>query len=454
VSFAAYDVYRETGIAFVPAIPATWTIAPVRRVLKHIEQGWSPECFSRPASEGEWGVLKAGCVNRGVFVAAENKALPAALTALPEYEVRPGDVLVSRASGSPELVGSTALVKEVRPKLMLSDKIFRVHIDEQCVDKAFFALLMSSSAVRAQIVRSLSGADGLANNLPQSDFRSLLLPLPSLDEQRTIAAFLERETGMIDALVTEQEHLIELLNEKRQAVVTHAATKGLNPQIPMKHSGVPWLGSIPAHWGVLQSRRLFAVRNEPALPNDVMLTASQKYGVLPQAEFVEREGRRVVEVIKGVEQLRHVEPNDFIISMRSFQGGLEWSKLRGSTSFHYVMVVPRDLQRIYPPFFAHLFKSSTYIQALRSTTDLIRDGQEIRYSHFVQVPLPVVPLDEQKAIADFLDRQLVGLDGLAAEAERAIALLKERRTALITAAVTGQIDVRPESMKSATGQAA
>ncbi len=201
-----------------------------------------------------------------------------------------------------------------------------------------------------------------------------------------------------------------------------------------KDSGVDWMGSIPAHWAVSQSRRMFRVRSEPALADDQMLTASQKYGVLPQAEFVQREGRRVVEVIQGIESLKHVEPDDFIISMRSFQGGIEWCKLRGSTSFHYVMLTP--VKWVWPPFFAHLLKSSTYIQALRRTTDLIRDGQELRFSNFAQVPLPVVPVEEQASIAAFLDRETAKIDALIAEKEKLITLLAEKRQATISHAVT------------------
>lgn len=201
-----------------------------------------------------------------------------------------------------------------------------------------------------------------------------------------------------------------------------------------KDSGVDWMGFIPAHWSVSQSRRMFRVRSEPARADDQMLTASQKYGVLPQAEFVQREGRRVVEVIQGIESLKHVEPDDFIISMRSFQGGIEWCKLRGSTSFHYVMLTP--VKWVWPPFFAHLLKSSTYIQALRRTTDLIRDGQELRFSNFAQVPLPVVPVEEQASIAAFLDRETAKIDALIAEQEKLIALLAEKRQATISHAVT------------------
>lgn len=214
-----------------------------------------------------------------------------------------------------------------------------------------------------------------------------------------------------------------------------------------KNSGVEWLGEIPKHWGTMQSRRMFAVRSEPALPTDRMLTASQKHGVLFQADFMELEGRRVVEVIMGTESLKHVEPDDFIISMRSFQGGIEWCRLRGSTSFHYVML--RPVKHVWPPYFAHLFKSSLYIQALRRTTDLIRDGQELRYSNFAQVDLPVVPLEEQKAIAAFLDRETAKIDALIAEQDKLITLLAEKRQATISHAVTRGLN--PDAPTKETG---
>ena len=278
------------------------------------------------------------------------------------------------------------------------------------------------------------------DKLTQSAMNGIPVPWPPTEERSRIVQFLECETEKIDELVAEQQRLMGLLKEKRQAVISHAVTKGLNPHAPMKPSAIEWLGDIPAHWGICQSRRMFAVRSEPALESDQMLTASQKYGVLFQSDFVQLEGRRVVEVIMGKESLKHVEPDDFIISMRSFQGGIEWCTLRGSTSFHYVML--RPIKNVHPPFFAHLLKSTTYIQALRTTTDLIRDGQELRYSNFTQVSLPVVPMQEQAEIAAFLDREVAKLDALTSAAQAAIDLLQERRTALISAAVTGQIDVR------------
>ena len=267
-------------------------------------------------------------------------------------------------------------------------------------------------------------------------------PVPEPQEQRVITAFLDRETSKIDTLVAKKERLIELLCEKRAALISHAVTQGIDPKVPMKDSGVEWLGKIPGNWEVIQSKRVFRVRNEPADESDGQLTASQKYGMLLQTDFVEIEGRRVVATIKGTDSLRHVEPNDFVISLRSFQGGIEWCGLRGSVTFHYVVLKP--VKAMNAAYFGFLLKSTAYIQALRSTTDFIRDGQDLRYSHFAQVPLPVVPLDEQAAIASFLHGATTKIDALIAKVREAIERLREYRTALISAAVTGKIDLREE----------
>lgn len=207
------------------------------------------------------------------------------------------------------------------------------------------------------------------------------------------------------------------------------------PRYPKyKPSGVEWLGEVPEHWGVMQSRRMFRVRNERARESDRQVTASQKYGILYQTDFVELEGRRVVETIMGTETLRRIERNDFVISLRSFQGGIEWCQIEGSVTFHYVVLTP--VKDVFEPFFAHLFKSIAYIQALRSTTNLIRDGQDLRFSHFVQVDLPVIPIVEQRAIASFLNRETAKIDSLVGEQRRLIELLKEKRQAVISHAVT------------------
>jgi type I restriction enzyme S subunit len=194
------------------------------------------------------------------------------------------------------------------------------------------------------------------------------------------------------------------------------------------------MGNVPAHWGVMRSRRLFTLRKESARPGDRQLTASQKYGMMFQDDFMAREGQRVVQVIKGADILKHVEPNDFVISMRSFQGGIEWCKARGSTSSAYVILTPN--RQVEGAFFSYLFKSSLYIQALRTTTDLVRDGQALRFENFAKVDLPAIPREEQAAIALFLDRETAKIDALVAEQQRLMELLREKRQAVISNAVT------------------
>ncbi|MFC0159982.1 restriction endonuclease subunit S [Mameliella alba] len=168
------------------------------------------------------------------------------------------------------------------------------------------------------------------------------------------------------------------------------------------------------------------------------MTASQKYGIILQSDFEKLEGVKVMQVTKNAEILKHVEPGDFVISMRSFQGGLELSHDRGCVSSAYVALEPRDGVRA--DFYRYLFKSVGYIQALQATTNLVRDGQALRYANFVQVSVPFPPLPEQHAIAGFLDRETAKIDALVEEQRRLIALLKEKRQAVISHAVTKGLD--------------
>jgi len=214
---------KDSGIEWLGEVPAHWVVCATRRVIRFIEQGWSPECESYPAEEDGWGVLKAGCVNRGIFDSSENKTLPSTLKPIPEYEVRAGDILMSRASGSPELVGSTALLGPVRERLMLSDKIFRVHLEEK-VSSQFFVWVMNAQFMRSQIEQALSGGNGLANNLPQSSLLAFWLAIPPEQEQGAIAELINEQIGRIDELIAEGELAVELLQERRSALVSAAVT--------------------------------------------------------------------------------------------------------------------------------------------------------------------------------------------------------------------------------------
>jgi len=207
----------------------------------------------------------------------------------------------------------------------------------------------------------------------------------------------------------------------------------------MKDSGVAWLGEIPETWEVAYPKTLFSLRKDRATAGERQLTASQQLGIIYQDEYMATTGQRVVVVEKDFSILKHVEAGDFVISMRSFQGGLEYSTVSGSISSAYVMLIPNN-NLVYSPFFKWLFKSVGYIKALQSTSDLIRDGQAMRYSNFIQVPLFVAPIEEQKVIAHFLEKKCFQIDSLIANQEAQIENLKAYKQSLITEVVTKGLD--------------
>jgi len=273
------------------------------------------------------------------------------------------------------------------------------------------------------------------------DFISLMdVPLPQRTDSEEIANFLDHETAKIDTLIEKQQQLIKLLKEKRQAIISHAVTKGLNPNAPMRDSGVEWLGEIPEGWEIYPSKQLFPQSVKRAALSDQQLSATQDYGVISQMKFMQLAGRRVVQLNSNQELRKRVDVDDFVISMRSFQGGLERAWDAGGIRSSYVVLKPTS--NIEKDFYQYLFKSARYIQALQSTTNFIRDGQDMSYQNFILIDLPLPPLEEQREISSFLGAEITRIDLLVDKAKMLVSLIQERRTALISAAVTGKIDVR------------
>ena len=249
---------------------------------------------------------------------------------------------------------------------------------------------------------------GLRQNLDWSDFKYLPCLVPSSPEQAAIVRYLNHMDRRIRKYVRAKLKLIGLLNEQKQAIIHKAVTSGLDPNVKLKPSGVPWLGDIPECWETTSSKRLFTVREETAFPGDEQLSATQAYGVISQEDFERKVGRRVVHVTQHLEKRRHVERDDFVISMRSFQGGLERAWAKGCIRSSYVVLRPTPKAHV--GYFARLFKSYGYIRALQATCNFIRDGQDLNFNHFCIVDLPVVPMQEQKAIASFLDQAAGEID--------------------------------------------
>ncbi len=266
------------------------------------------------------------------------------------------------------------------------------------------------------------------------------VPIPDLDAQKAIAAYLDRETARIDQLIAKRSRFVALLREMRVAVVARAVTSGMNPRVEFKDSGVDWLGKIPAHWQVVPPTALFTESKERARDGDQLLSATQKYGVIPLAEFEELEQRQVTLAVTNLEMRKHVEVGDFVISMRSMDGGLERAHATGCVRSSYSVL--KAGPNVEGRFYAYVLKSSLYIQALRQTANFIRDGQDMNFGHFRKVRLPRPDLQEQRAIAVHIEAKTTRIDALVTKIEQSVDLLREHRAALITATVTGRLDIR------------
>ena len=206
------------------------------------------------------------------------------------------------------------------------------------------------------------------------------------------------------------------------------------PYPEYKDSGVEWLGAVPTHWNVHGGKRIFSQRREPAFQNDVQLAASQAYGVVPQSLLMEMTGNKVMLALKGTDSFKHVSAHDFVISLRSFEGGIEHSSYTGCVSPAYTVL--NAVKIVAPWFYRYLLKSSPYISALQASTDSLRDGKSITYEQFGAILLPLPALEEQRTIAAFLDYETARIDKLIAQQQRLIELLKEKRQAVISHCVS------------------
>jgi type I restriction enzyme S subunit len=435
VSLPPYPQYHDNGSRWLGPLPAGWNLVPLKAVVANIESGVSVNADDRPAVAGELGVLKTSCVYTGAFDISQNKAVVAADLARVACPVRQGSLIVSRMN-TPDLVGAAGLVLDAQPNIFLPDRLWQVTLKDAV--PAFAHYWSASQAYRGQVQAACSGTSSSMQNLSQGQFLSFDFPLASIAEQRAIAAFLDRECGKIDGLVAEQERLIALLKEKRQAVISQAVTKGLDPAAPMKDSGIEWLGPVPAHWGIRPIRAIYRfVKRQERADLDV-LSVYRDYGVIPKAS-------REDNINKTPEDLslyQTVKPLDIVVNkMKAWQGSLGVSNLLGITSPDYAVFEPT--QPVEAGYLNFLLRCSLLPGTYRTISNGIRPDQwRLEPDKFRELRIPYPPLAEQRRIADVITAQTSRHEALTTEAERAIALLKERRAALISAAVTGKIDVR------------
>ncbi len=291
-------------------------------------------------------------------------------------------------------------------------------------DPRFLAFLHAGMYAARVNTRSIKQSTGI-QNLDSASYLAEVAAFSEIGEQRAIAAFLDRETAKIDALVAKKERLIELLQKKRAALITRVVTKGLDPNVPMKDSGVEWLGEIPAHWGVKALKRLACLRA----------------GVAITAESIEEVGAFPVFGGNGIRGFTssYTHEGEFPLIGRqgALCGCLNFACGRFWASEHAVVAAPQAGVNAY--WLALLLRAMSLNSYSESAA---QPGLAVDTISALHVPAPDV--SEQRTIATFLERETAKIDALVAKVREAIGRLKELRTALISAAVTGRIDVRWE----------
>lgn len=286
-------------------------------------------------------------------------------------------------------------------------------------------------------------ASTFGSKMPRADWDfigNVPVPLPSLRQQREVACYLDAETARLDQLAASKERLLELIAEKRRALITQAVTQGLNPNAPRRDSGISWLGQIPAHWDTERSKWLFRERDERSLTGEEeMLTVSHLTGVTPRSEkdvnMFEAETNEGYKVCYA---------GDLVINtLWAWMGAMGVSRVHGIVSPAYNVYEPGD--RLDPAYVDALCRIRVFAEeATRFSKGVWSSRLRLYPEGFFEIWMPVPPLREQRAIVAHIADETAKLDALRAAAEHTIGLLKERRSAIIAAAVTGQLKI-PEA---------
>ena len=455
MTLTRHSAYLASGIEGLGNIPSHWRV----QRLKHICEVF-PSNVDKKTHEGEVPVRL--CNYTDVYyretITADLEFMQASATQeqIDRFTLRAGDTIITKDSETADDIAIAAYVPENLTGVVCGYHLAMVRPrSPNVVIGPFIKRFFDSRYARMAFeVR----ANGLTRvGLSQYELDNVDVPLPPIDEQRAIAAFLDHQTGKIDALVTEQERLIELLKEKRQAVITHAVTKGLNSSVPMTDSGVQSLGAVPSHWKV-DRIKWFARMESGHTPDkkvpaywdgDIPWVSLNDTGYLKNHEYIEETAHAITEA--GIaNSSAHLLPTGTVVFSRDATIGRCAILARPmACSQHFIGWVCGP--ELIPEYLLLRLRSMT------PELDSMTTGATVKTIGMPEVRTlrtPIPPAEEQRAIVEAVKRETGRIDELMNAAAQAVELLHERRVALITAAVTGQIDVRPEVTKSAAGQAA
>ena len=413
-----YIEYKDSGVDWIGEIPKHWTISKVKHEFESLDN------LRIPLNSETRGNMKLKVYDyygaSGVIDKVENYIFDEPLILIGE-------------DGANLSLRSTPLAFKASGKYWVNN---HAHILRPKHGNIDYLTNMLESLDYAHYITGAAQPKLTSEHLMNI---TVITPLPS--EQTQIAAFLDRKTEQIDELIRIKERKIELLREQRTALIIQAVTKGLNPNVGMKPSGVEWIGEIPAQWEMMKSKYLFRLVTEPAPRNHdyELLSIYTDIGVKPRKELEEKGNRATT-----TDGYWLVKKGDFIVNkLLAWMGAIGLSNYEGVTSPAYDIL--RKIRPLNERFYEYLFRCGLYFTEFKKRSRGIMDVRlRLYFDQFGQIPLVFPPVDEQDKIASFLDRKTVYIDELTSEEQRKIELLKEYRQSLISEVVTGKIDVRSE----------
>ena len=440
-----YPDYGDSGIKWLGKLPVHWET----RRARHLG-AFSASGIDKKTVESD---VRVKMINYTDVFKSQSKILEYSETLMDttapvakarEHAVREGDILLTPSSETADDIGHAARAAPMPPGVVYSYHLLRFSASARA-NPSYLTYCFNSAGTRSYFASVCAGTTRMV--LGREDFKNAPLALPSLEEQTQIANFLDYETAKIDALIEKQQQLIRLLKEKRQAVISHAVTKGLNPDAPMRDSGVEWLGEVPAHWEVLKAAWLGSLFGSESVPEEHVvdegpLAFIKVSSLSPEGFAVSEKNFFVSEAL-----YRAVKPRSGFLVFPKRGAAIFTNKV--NIVREYAVIDPNLMgwvlnARAVPEFIAHVLK----LRGLGDIAD-VSTVPQINNKHVSPMKFPVPPLDEQRSILCHLDTELDQLDRLSDKVHSAVALLQERRAALISAAVTGKIDVRgwtpPES---------
>jgi len=346
--------------------------------------------------------------------------------------VKDGDVIISCVR---TYLQAIAPIDKPADNLVVSTGFAVVRPKAGILRPGFAKYALREPRFQAEVERRSVGVSYPAIN--SSDLGAIPVPAPTEEAQRNVERFLDTEAARIDALLAAKQRVLDLLAEKRSALTATAVIRGLDPKVKLRDSGVPWLGDIPAHWHTESARRLFRERDVRSETGDEeLLTVSHLTGVTPRSE-------KNVNMFEAEtnEGYKLCEPGDLVINtLWAWMGAMGVALVKGIVSPAYNVYEPGP--RLAPAYVDALARLPVFAQEVTRYSKGVWSSRLRLYPEgFFEVYLPVPPMDEQRAISEHIARETTKLDAVRTATERTIVLLKERRAALIAAAVTGQLDV-------------